>query len=111
MFEVEYTDEFGAWWEELSESEQISIASVVGLLEKLGPALRFPYSSGIIGSKHSHLRELRIQHEGSPYRILYAFDPKRTALLLLGGDKTGNDRWYESTIPKADLLCPSGKRA
>ena len=48
------------------------------------------------------MRELRIQHEGRPYRVLYAFDPARTAFLLVGGDKTGNPRWYEISIPKAE---------
>ena len=74
------------------------------MLEEAGPALGFPYSSGIEGSKYSHMRELRVQHQGHPYRILYAFDPTRTALLLLGGDKTGDDRWYETMIPKADTI-------
>ena len=50
------------------------------------------------------MRELRIQHEGRPYRVLYAFDPNRAALLLIGGDKTGNDRWYEIFVPIADRL-------
>ena len=50
------------------------------------------------------MRELRIQHEGRPYRVLYAFNPKRDALLLIGGDKTGNNRWYEIYIPIADRL-------
>jgi len=47
---------------------------------------------------------LRIQHKGSPIRILYAFNPKRIALLLLGGSKEGDDRWYEVNVPKADKL-------
>jgi hypothetical protein len=50
------------------------------------------------------MRELRIQHRGSPYRVLYAFDPRRAAVLLIGGDKTGNDRWYEEFVPQADKL-------
>ena len=74
------------------------------MLAEAGPALGFPYSSGIEGSKFAHMRELRIQHEGRPYRILYAFDPTRTALLLLGGDKTGDGRWYEKMVPKADAI-------
>lgn len=101
---VEYTDEFGTWWEDLADEEQVSIAASVGLLEQQGPALPFPHSSGIKGSRHSHMRELRIQHEGRPYRVLYAFDPRRTAILLLGGDKTGNDRWYDEFVPRADRL-------
>ena len=50
------------------------------------------------------MRELRTQHAGRPYRTLYAFDPRRAAILLLGGDKTGDDRWYETNVPKADEL-------
>jgi hypothetical protein len=54
--------------------------------------------------KHPHMRELRVQHKGLPYRILYAFDPRRTAILLIGGNKTGNDRWYAEYVPVADRL-------
>jgi len=50
------------------------------------------------------MRELRIQHQGRPYRVLYAFDPRRTAILPIGGDKTGEDRWYETNVPLADRL-------
>ncbi|MGK2926899.1 MAG: type II toxin-antitoxin system RelE/ParE family toxin [Lysobacterales bacterium] len=88
-WEVEYTDEFEAWWQQdLSEGEQDEIAAVVGLLERKGP----------------HLRELRMQYRGNPYRILYAFDPRRIAVLLIGGCKTGRDRWYEEFVPLADTL-------
>jgi len=88
----------------LSEAEQESIAASVQLLEELGPNLSFPHSSGVKGSRHSHLRELRTQHEGRPYRTLYAFDPRRSAILLIGGDKTGDDRWYETNVPLADRI-------
>lgn len=77
---------------------------MVTLLIEAGPALGHPYSSGIKGSKFTHMRELRVQHHGRPYRILYAFDPRRVALMLLGGDKTGDDRWYAKAIPEADRL-------
>ena len=103
-WEVEYTDEFGQWWETLREMEQASIDASVSLLEDYGPSLRFPHSSGIYGSKHSNMRELRVQHEGRPYRILYAFDPRRCAILLIGGEKTGDDRWYDTHVAVADRL-------
>jgi hypothetical protein len=99
---VEYTDEFEDWWASLDEDEQESVASCVLLLEARGPMLGFPFSSGIEKSKHSHMRELRVQHAGRPYRVLYAFDPRRVAILLIGGDKTGDDRWYEKNVPLAD---------
>ena len=101
---VEYTDQFGEWWDQLSEAEQESIAASVQLLEELGPHLSFSHSSGVKGSRHSRLRELRTQHEGRPYRTLYAFDPRRSAILLIGGDKTGDDRWYETNVPLADRI-------
>jgi len=103
-WDVEYCEYFEDWWNELTESEQESIASIVGILEKQGPQIRYPYSSGVESSRHSHMRELRVQHEGRPYRVLYAFDPRRCAILLLGGDKTGKDRWYEENVPIADTL-------
>ncbi|NKC14386.1 MAG: addiction module toxin RelE [Gammaproteobacteria bacterium] len=103
-WEVEYTDEFEAWWSSLTEAEQVSVAASVGLLEARGPQLPFPHSSGINGSKHSHMRELRTQHDGRPFRTLYAFDPRRAAILLFGGDKTGDNRWYEKHVPVADVL-------
>jgi len=103
-WEVEYTDEFGDWWDRLTEAEQESIDASVRLLEERGPQLPHPHSSAIGRSKHPHLRELRIQHRGRPYRVLYAFDPRRIAILLIGGDKTGNDRWYEEFVPRADRL-------
>lgn len=103
-WDIEYTDEFGEWWNSLNEAEQEDITAVVELLEQKGPQLPYPYSSGINGSKHTHMRELRIQHAGNPYRTLYAFDPRRSAILLIGGDKTGDDRWYDENVPLADKL-------
>jgi hypothetical protein len=103
-YDVEYTDEFEVWWDSLNADEQVSIDATVRLLETKGPQLPYPYSSGIKGSKHSHMRELRIQHAGQPYRVLYAFDPRRTALLLIGGRKTGDDRRYKTFVPVADKL-------
>lgn len=103
-WEVEHTDEFEEWWRALNEEEQISVAASVGLIEERGPDLRFPHSSGVETSRHGRMRELRIQHEGRPYRVLYAFDPRRVAILLIGGDKTGRDRWYDEFVPQADRL-------
>ncbi|CRM42725.1 putative addiction module killer protein [Pseudomonas sp. 24 E 1] len=103
-WDIEYTDEFGAWWEALGAKEQVSVSASVDLLGLLGPSLRFPHSSDIKGCRHGNLRELRIQHAGRPYRVLYAFDPRRCALLLIGGDKTGQHRWYEEHVPVAEKL-------
>jgi len=103
-WDVEFTNEFGEWWDSLDEGEQESVDASVRLLEELGPALPAPYSSDVKKSRHGNLRELRIQHKGEPYRILYAFDPRRVAILLVGGKKTGDDRWYRKHVPKAERI-------
>jgi len=101
---VEFTDEFEGWWVTLDPLGQDAIDVVVGLLEERGPRLAFPQSSKIATSRHGHLRELRVQYRGQPYRVLYAFDPRRVAILLLGGSKSGDHRWYEKHVPRADAL-------
>ncbi len=103
MTEVIVTDEFEDWYESLDEQDGDSVYRIVGMLETLGVRLGFPHSSAIEGSAYA-LRELRLQSGGRPLRILYAFDPKRQAVLLLGGDKTGKDRFYEEMIPRAERL-------
>lgn len=75
----------------------------VGLLETLGVTLRSPHSSAIKGATFA-LRELRTQSHGDPLRIFYGFDPTRRAVLLIGGDKTGDGRFYERMIPIAEKL-------
>ena len=85
----------GKWWNGLTENQEGDFAAVVALLAIYGPQLPFRHSSGIEGSKHSHMRELRVQSGGKPLRGFYAFDPRRTAILLIGGDKTGDARFIK----------------
>jgi hypothetical protein len=101
---VEYTDEFETWWRTLSEDEQGEIDAKVGLLEERGPNLGRPFSDVISSSRHSNMKELRGKVSERHLRVLFAFDPQRTALLLIGGDKTGDPRWYEKFVPIADDL-------
>src|SRR5262249_41942167 len=103
-WEVEFTSEFEDWWNNLSEREQVDVNAKVILLQKLGPSLPRPHADLVHSSRHANMKELRIQHSGRPYRVLFAFDPRRCAVLLIGGDKTGNDRWYEQFVPVADGL-------
>jgi hypothetical protein len=103
-WEVEFTDEFEEWWGALSESEQGKVDARVSLLMEHGPNLGFPFSSQVKTSRFPEMRELRAQAGGDPLRMLYAFDPRRTAILLVAGDKTGDDRWYERNVPVADRL-------
>ena len=103
-WDIEFTDEFRVWWESLTEAEQNDVTASARLLMEHGATLGFPHSSGITGSKYSHMRELRVQSGGRPLRIFYAFDPRRMAILLIGADKTGDDRFYDVYIPIADRL-------
>jgi hypothetical protein len=103
MWAVEYTNEFEAWWNDLTQDERDVVADHVAELEVHGPTLDYPATSKIAGSVYN-LRELRIQVKGRPYRVLYAFDPRRTAVLLIGGDKTGQNRWYDIWVPKAEKI-------
>ncbi|RLT44878.1 MAG: addiction module toxin RelE [Chloroflexi bacterium] len=103
MIEVLGTDVFEEWFLALDDTDSMAVARVVGLLEAKGTALGFPYSSAIQGTAYP-LRELRIQSGGRPLRVFYAFDPLRQAVLLLGGDKTGDNRFYAIMIPKAETI-------
>jgi hypothetical protein len=103
MIEVLGTDEFADWYGDLSEQDQASVEHIVGLLEERGLRLGSPYSSEIKGASFA-LRELRKQSGGRPLRIFYAFDPLRAAVLLIGGDKTGEGRFYERMIPLAEKI-------
>jgi hypothetical protein len=107
IWEVEFTDEFASWWESINEDDQDAIAVGVELLRKLGPALSRPYADTVKGSRHANLKELRTQSQGRPLRTFFAFDPRRMAILLIGGDKTGDSRFYEKMIPLADSLLDS----
>ncbi len=101
MWDVEFTDQFGAWWELLGAEEQQAIDAAVRVLEQRGPSLGRPLVDTVTRSRHANMKELRV----GTIRILFAFDPRRTAILLLGGDK--RDRWqefYEQMIPLADQL-------
>jgi hypothetical protein len=84
----------------------VQVAQAVAALREEGPALGRPLVDRIQGSKVHHLKELRPGSAGrSEIRVLFAFDPTRSALLLLGGDKAGNwQRWYRQNIPVAEQL-------
>jgi hypothetical protein len=95
------TDQFRDWYRSLDEKDADAVEFSVGLLEQFGVALGAPHSSKILGAG---LRELRIQSGGRPLRAFYAFDPKRQAVLLIDGDKTGDARFYRKMIADATAL-------
>lgn len=101
---VEMTAAFEEWFRSLDDAQQDSLAVNIGLLSEVGPALGRPHADSVKGSRHSNIKELRTQHEGRPLRTFFAFDPRRVAILLIGGDKTGDKRFYDRMIRLADKL-------
>jgi hypothetical protein len=104
MWNVEMTDEFFDWWSSLSRRDQNSLQTGIELLESDGPSVGRPHADTVKGSRHANMKELRTQCGGKPLRTFFAFDPRRSAILLIGGDKSGDNRFYERMIPKADAL-------
>ncbi|HAS09814.1 MAG TPA: diaminopimelate decarboxylase [Acidimicrobiaceae bacterium] len=104
VWEVEVTDQFVEWWQNLSVDQQESVTDRVDLLADRGPDLGRPVVDRIQTSRHHNMKELRAAKEGA-LRVLFMFDPRRQVILLLGGDKSGawND-WYEWAVPLADDL-------
>lgn len=103
-WDVEFTSQFETWWKSLSQDEQVEISAKVELLQESGPTLPRPHADVISTSRHANMKELRGKVDNRYLRVLYAFDPRRTALLLLGGDKTGDSKWYDNFVPIADGL-------
>jgi len=104
MWNVEITDEFLAWWQTLTDVQQDALQARIELLESEGSFLGRPHADAVKGSRHSNRKELRTQCGGKPLRSFFAFDPRRSAILLIGGDQTGDGRFYERMIPQADAL-------
>ena len=102
-WEVEATDEFQAWFAGLSPSERVAVAAKIDLLGAIGPWLGRPHADTLKGSRLTNLKELIIQHGGDPYRVIFAFDPRRTAILLFGGRKA-DSKWYKTAIPEAERI-------
>ena len=104
MWEVEYTNEFEQWWLGLTDAQQDALDDRVMLLAEIGPSLKRPVVGEITSSRHANMKDLRVS-KGGALRVLFAFDPRRHAILLLGGNKSGRwKEWLERAIPEADDL-------
>ena len=104
-WEVVATSEFEDWYADLDDEPAWAITAAVDLLERDGPAVRRPLVGQVVGSRYHAMKELRVAAGDRDYRVLFVFDPERRAVLLLGGDKTGQwNEWYRTAIPRADAL-------
>jgi hypothetical protein len=105
MWQVIFSSEFERWFGALEREAQLNVARALALLQERGPQLSRPYADVIHGSKLTNLKELRIQHEGNPYRAFFVFDPQRQAIVLCAGNKKGNEkRFYKEMIPLAESI-------
>jgi hypothetical protein len=107
MWKILQTNEFGEWFassDNVDEDARESIYAVMKVLKSMGPNLGRPYVDSVKGSRYQNMKELRVQSKGRPFRIFFAFDPFRQAVLLIGGDKTGDKQFYTRMIPIADML-------
>jgi hypothetical protein len=95
-------DDFAAWLREQQSGVRVAITAAANTLKTVGPTLGRPLVDTVKGSKLANLKELRIQYQGEPWRVLFLFDPKRRAILLVGGNKQGKSRWYKTAIPLAE---------
>jgi len=100
---VRHSKEFAAWLESLEATQRESVARPVTLLEMRGVVLGAPYSSALRGAGFP-LRELRPRGGASPLRVLYAFDPRREALILLGGNEATEPGFYRRAIARAETI-------
>ncbi len=109
-WEVEATDEFFAWADELEQADaeaRAKLDAVIDMLAEKGPLMRRPYVGEIVSSRHHNMKELLVPAGSKELRALFCFDPRRTAILLLGGDKSEGsmwNAWYDRAIPEADDL-------
>jgi hypothetical protein len=103
-YSVIYLDEFATWLDKQEEGLQLRTLAQLELLKDRGPLLNRPYVDTLKGSEIANLKELRLTFEKAPIRILFAFDPKQQAIIILAGNKQGDKRWYDVNIPLAEKL-------
>ena len=103
MWEINTTDTFDAWYENLDDMDRANVLASMLVLQSQGPMLGRPHADTVNGSVYSNMKELRVQSRGQPLRAFFAFDPERHAILLCAGNKAGNEkRFYQEMIPIAD---------
>jgi hypothetical protein len=103
MWLIETTDTFDKWFDELDDTDRENVLASLMVLKERGPMLSRPYADTVNGSRHSNMKELRVQSKGDPIRAFFAFDPKRKGILLCAGNKAGDEkRFYDVMITIAD---------
>ena len=107
MWNIDRTDEIAGWIKGLDDDAKEMILKALFVLKEIGPSLGRPHVDSVKESRHQNMKELRVQSKKKLFRIFFAFDPNRNAILLIGGDKRGDKRFYQKMIPIADDLYDS----
>jgi hypothetical protein len=103
MWVVKTTDRFDIWFKAQSDQDRANVLAVMLLLRDRGPRLTRPYADFVKGSRFGNMKEMRIQSQGRPIRAMFAFDPKREAVILCAGDKSKDPkRFYRKMVAIAD---------
>ena len=103
-WEVSFHQDFESEFDALDEAVQDEMLAHARLLEQFGPQVGRPRVDTLKGSRHANMKELRFDADNGVWRVAFAFDPKRRAVLLVAGDKSGGSekRFYRQLIAKAD---------
>ncbi|MBC6427986.1 MAG: type II toxin-antitoxin system RelE/ParE family toxin [Cellvibrionales bacterium] len=103
-WKVAFHDDFESEFDRLSAAVQDAILARASLLAKIGPSLGRPHADTLNGSRHTNMKELRFSADDGVWRVAFAFDPGRQAILLVAGDKAGTSekRFYRKLIAVAD---------
>jgi hypothetical protein len=103
-WDVQFCTAFDTDFENLPEAVQDELLAHARLLEEFGPQLGRPRIDTLNGSKHANMKELRFKADNGVWRVAFAFDPNRKAILLVCGDKSGGSEklFYKRLIKKAD---------
>lgn len=101
---VAFHEAFAGEFLELGADVRQELAAYLALLKQFGPHLRRPYADTLNGSRHANMKELRFDAADGVWRVAYAFDPSRQAIVLVAGDKSGKSskRFYRQLIARAD---------
>lgn len=99
---ITFDPDFRIWLYEQEQGLQDEAFALIRILAESGPTLGRPRVDTLKGSSFNNMKELRIKYQGDPWRILFAFDPKRQAILLVGGNKSSDNRWYKENLPIAE---------
>lgn len=104
MWEIKQTPEFLKWYQTLDVDAKTHIYRDLNILSEIGPTLGRPRVDTLKNSKVPNLKELRVQSKGRPFRIFFVFNISRNAVVLIGGNKAGKKKFYETMIPEAEKI-------